>query len=103
MNTNKSKHTPGPWRVDCLANDPKTYGDKSGLPIVIDSCNDEICSVVWDGISNARLIAAAPELLAALEAIYEANEKMARSIDPGNMLPILNSARTAIAKAKETL
>lgn len=54
-----AKHTPGPWRED-------------GLPIddyrtIIDEQGNELCEVTpHNGEANARLIAAAPDMLAAL-------------------------------------
>jgi len=53
-----AKHTPGPWRVS---------GKQS---IRCESGNGYIAKTNWDnGEANARLIAAAPDLLAALEQI----------------------------------
>ena len=76
--TTKAKHTPGPWRFD-------TYRD-SGRPnpglIVADNPHgegaEEVASITWiaggffaEQVANARLIAAAPELLEILETIVE--------------------------------
>lgn len=84
----ETKHTPGPWRH---ARTPHKYNDGStqtfGPDGVFSADGEEsICQVygiysntrleeikndprVQKGIANARLIAAAPELLAALEAV----------------------------------
>lgn len=72
------KHTPGPWKL--FIDD--TGGQWSGWPLCIDAENDDDKTVVrtggqwpyeWDAamsqreaVANARLIAAAPELLEAL-------------------------------------
>lgn len=64
------KHTPGPWQV--LAGEP---GDRSSRTIVALTPYRKIASVRVDGAvqplpceeADARLIAAAPDLLAALE------------------------------------
>lgn len=64
------KHTPGPWSVDNIA--------LTGQHLVMRVCpgdktrgafNDEVCRLAapYDAIENARLIAAAPELLEALK------------------------------------
>lgn len=68
--TNETKHTPGPWKLDGAAN----TGD---LDIVattgrITMLDCEISEVSEDVLTaNAHLIAAAPELLAALRAAEE--------------------------------
>lgn len=75
---NAPKHTAGPWRL--VIDD--TGGPQSGWPLVIVAADDEDKSVVrpggqwpyeWDAsmsqreaVANARLIAAAPDLLEAL-------------------------------------
>ncbi len=71
MKQNKPKHTPGPWiaaidpgitTVD--GNKCKVFGAKSAFFAVIDGCEYS------EGLANARLIAAAPELLDALEMLH---------------------------------
>ena len=68
-----SKHTEGPWQVETGG-----YGTEKGffpdeLFVTIDGANMAICSDIIDpetgelSIENARLIAAAPDLLEALE------------------------------------
>lgn len=86
-----TKHTPAPWttqrtddeNVRILGNEPKyatPYSSgKIAIAVVFEDETDE---------SNTRLIAAAPELLEALEAILTAPDYM-----------IGNIAREAIAKA----
>ena len=87
-----SKHTPGPWRVDGSAIIGK------------EPPGDGVCVVplIWYGPerraeieANARLIAAAPEMLEALEClaseVYEAGDPTA-----------IENAYAVIAKAKET-
>ena len=59
------KHTPGPWfvkrRLGCKGIGPKRKGHQRGI--------DEVCDTVGlnekEDAANARLIAAAPDLLAA--------------------------------------
>ncbi len=93
-----SKHTPGPWKA-------LQTRDKSGWTIAsVD--NGELCDpVVWEqgGIDhepNARLIAAAPALLGALEqAAYLAARRERPSSE--TYATIIEIARAAIALAKE--
>lgn len=67
-------HTPGPWE----ACDPGDYGDFDGESRVILGDDKRIAVVHWSprlntaqSDANARLIAAAPDLLAALMALDE--------------------------------
>jgi hypothetical protein len=64
-----SKHTPGPWTFGHWGNDFWIGTDKSGL-------SGKVARVIWDmgeaveeGRENARLIAAAPDMYAALCAV----------------------------------
>ena len=73
-----SKHTPGPWILEW--DPPQSF--------VASKCGREICGVVSaidndcdEEHANGRLIAAAPELLAACEAIER------RILDAGDGLP----------------
>lgn len=68
----QSKHTPGPWKTDLEKHDAPHQDIKISSPHML----GEICRVWQDDachdnnpeqIANARLIAAAPELLEALE------------------------------------
>lgn len=73
-----SKHTPGPWRTfpvnfsECTPGQPGIDSD-SGRTIVVFGLGDEDdCGVhgndAAERVANARLIAAAPDLLQALQA-----------------------------------
>lgn len=88
-------HTPGPWHV------------AGGCQIRSD--RDQIAKV-WmmrggEGKANARLIAAAPELLEALKELVKANEDHNESVSKVIGEPLgwkdsyLDKARSAIAKA----
>ena len=80
-----TQHTPGPWRYDY---EPGYCGE------IIASNGQTICTFADEPLpSNARLIAAAPDLLDALQAI----EKYMRA-DFDDM-PMSGKARAAIAKA----
>jgi hypothetical protein len=82
-----SKHTPGPWGFE-------TYG-KTGHFYLIgsDTTNNEVCRMAT--LDNARLIAAAPDLLAHLQFAV----KLFRSIPALNATAQVVAMRAAIAKA----
>lgn len=88
-----SKHTPGPWMA-CNAGTLWDYFVWS------DAADKSVCNIDYSEQSaaeveaNARLIAAAPELLAALQALAE----VALYRD-GDCTAQLTTARAAIAKA----
>ncbi len=97
----KTSHTPGPWRfVRCnadlhVAYKPLKFDLGNGKAFCLaDESDDEDCA-------NARLIAAAPELLAALENARNVLAALAtgqlKTITPASAA--LNECRTAIAKA----
>ncbi len=88
-----NKHTPGPWTVgefEVLVRNQRTV-------------NPSICTVFGteqETLLNARLIAAAPELLEALEFLLtEADRQTVLRQDDGFLLA-LGQARSIIAKAK---
>ena len=79
-----TQHTPGPWAIE-----PDALGESS---IVTDN-GGTIADVYGRNPANARLIAAAPDLLAALQAVadYWAGGDVPADIDA--------AMRAAIAKA----
>lgn len=91
-----AKHTPGPWEAVSWTVFPESYGDSictMGLYAKRADSEHE---------ANARLIAAAPELLSVLEAFLRAPSAGSRG--PGSVtLEVqsfnLDAARAAIAKA----
>lgn len=65
-------HSPGPWRVDERASDHADHG------IVVDRDGLQVCWVhqddgLYGGGPNARLVAAAPEMLALLREVAKAH------------------------------
>jgi hypothetical protein len=91
-------HTPGPWFAawDCIvANDPTgQHEDLYLAEIVIADDEGRIVSPEEQG-ANARLIAAAPDMLAALQDVLEFWD------DPNTSVAELKGRlRDAIAKAK---
>lgn len=99
----KAQHTPGPWESN---NNGLVYGQVSGdgdeAPLICDVIDDEAHRVL--GImspveeANAMLIAAAPELLAALKAAV----KIVQLVDDsdGGQLDLLSRVHAVIAKAE---
>ena len=105
----ETKFTPGPWRVAKHGEVVADAFNSRGLPIVL--------SVAAAGLSDVALIAAAPDLLAALEAAVERMEAVAAGIGvenrangisqathvrhmAGHLAQHAKIARAAIAKAK---
>jgi hypothetical protein len=103
-------HTPGPWRIG---------GDCDGFAWVVAPDGRSVANIE-DGSfarrvrfeaqtvkANAALIAAAPELLAALTLLIKAGEKLHADLSTvegmrnmGALLSASDAARAAIAKAK---
>lgn len=93
----ETKHTPRPWEA-CDVGD---YSDYDGRCRVILGNDLRIAVVLGDhdeSAANARLIAAAPDLLEALERCLNFIENTESEI--GETLPCGEYARAAIAKAK---
>jgi hypothetical protein len=59
----QTKHTPGPWRVICDGQTPLRYQDGTLLKVSGDDAEYNFASCQ----ANARLIAAAPDLLSACQ------------------------------------
>jgi hypothetical protein len=106
-----NKHTPGPWKVDDREDRDDLY--ISTVKELGRGQWSRFASVVrgWpemedaDGTANARLIAAAPDLLDALERMVSAGSAAAASpLDPqgrlADVMAELKQARAAIKKAK---
>lgn len=84
-----SKHTPGPWSV---REDIGAVFDRDGLPIATGGSES-----YEEYQANARLIAAAPELLEACKQAYDVIDDMD---GPWNLDRIYNTLKVAIAKAE---
>lgn len=112
----EAKHTPGPWRIIKRAN-------QTGLKRVTVVDHTTRCVVQYDhsyrsdevhprDVANAHLIAAAPELLAALQSILEQSddgaqacagiESSGRIVWKGSYIERLETARAVIAKSLGT-
>lgn len=93
----KSKHTKGPWQVEIehiVARNVKTGKVQSN------GANSVAKVYGPDALANARLIAAAPELLEAVISIAHAIDTLPRRLTRREYLA-LNQARAAIAKATQ--
>ena len=93
-----SKHTPGPWEIE------EHY--HSGYRWISGPKHSQLAQVVWcmsyedrspECEANAHLIAAAPELLEALENLLKVHEG-----EGGTQHHAGDMARAAIAKAKDS-
>lgn len=103
--TNKTQHSPGPWEI---AEDGQYFGDSSATyrALYVIQTNQRVIARTTlpadeKEQANARLIAAAPELLAALHGIMRHLKENCiwreSRADYGSDL--LDAARAAIAKA----
>jgi hypothetical protein len=96
----KAKHTDGPWTVES-SNEGGFVIEKDGYLVIASRGPHE--KRANEMLANARLIAAAPELLAALEGFLAMYIAAANSGDWGNWNPEEDpeviAARAAISKA----
>ena len=103
MNTNRN-HTPGPWKTQThISLDRLEIRDADGRRIAVCAMDFPMSAKTHD--ANARLIAAAPELLAALAEAVDELEQMHRHYYgncPGGCpaCVAIDKARAAIAKAE---
>jgi len=98
-----SRHTPGPWSVGNT--DPLLFGVKRGngmapIGFVYGPSFPERSALGSEALANARLIAAAPDLLEALQMIYSETADYIRLNNLGGMdNQCMKLSRAAIAKA----
>jgi hypothetical protein len=95
---NEQKPTPGPWQVELCRVYHNSGKGRRNIAICLASQkppSDEY--EVFEDIANARLIAAAPELLAALEGVVATVDKIG---GPLMIFGFMKAARAAIQKAK---
>jgi hypothetical protein len=89
-----TQHTPGPWRAEGWNN--LVVNSYTGDTIIIQPGGSEYAKLE-ELQANARLIAAAPELLEALKGMME----WARRVKGSNPGPEVFEASNAIAKATQ--
>jgi hypothetical protein len=96
-------HTPGPWRAEACDSDEFWFsngyfavraGNRTVAPVGIDNDN------MSESAANARLIAAAPDLLAFAQAFVELDRLVSRDDIASGINILLEQARAAIAKAE---
>jgi hypothetical protein len=99
-----TQHTPGPW---VIADDPTSEGVWIDHPDLKSGEDDEICRCLDSTLSgeeclaNARLIAAAPELLDALKTLTDAlNESLEPVPLAADIVNAFRDSMRAIAKAE---
>ena len=92
-----TKHTPGPWKANfVISGAAYIFGGDRNFARVFNEWQDEA-----NREANARLIAAAPELLEALESIAEFwNRDQNEKAMIGACWHAIETAEAAIAKAK---
>ena len=93
-----SKHTPGPWRTERNENDLMLLGPAGGGELPISEIIGHAASP--EALADARLIAAAPDLLAALEQLLHFTTELCEEIKVSKHYPSCELARMTIAQAK---
>ena len=91
-------HTPGPWTWDNPQNCASGLSGAGGSPVIEDMGYDGLW--IDPSSANARLIAAAPDLLEALTALLDYDEQDAGCVPTHAHLDAQDDARAAILKAR---
>lgn len=93
-------HTPGPWRTTTAYDDPAVI-DYDGRIIAMAVMDEDDPQELETIVANARLLAAAPELLAACrEAVSAITYLLSNDDDDPNYADTLNTLAAAISKAE---
>ena len=96
----EAKHTPGPWLFDygtVPPDGPGTYAD-----IYVDGGDTIIAhfnNLIPEGLANARLIAAAPAMLEALQGLTHGLPELLESIGYTDEEGLIDEALAVIAQA----
>lgn len=93
----ETKYTPGPWQVWPLFKENRFCVSTDPLPGT--GLVREVCTVPEEDVANARLIAAAPELLAALQLFTEFRAALGKTGAKVSIADVEKAARAAIEKA----
>ena len=89
-----TKHTPGPWTQPETKRTHNRWFVEGGGRLVAAASGPQFAIPADEADANARLIASAPNLLAALQAIFPANGPSTHLSDDN-----IRTATAAIAKA----
>jgi hypothetical protein len=90
---NTQSHTPGPW-VKRRSSSGRSF-EVGPVAIKSDSDREQIASCIF-GVGNARLIEAAPDLLAACKRMLRAHDEGWKNLD----FPPIEDIRAAVAIAE---
>lgn len=102
MKTENVKHTPGPWNINCNAIEASFYSESwnkqvpASTELVAHVYDNEEGPITGDWRANARLIVAAPDMLAALKRL----DKFCSNNSYPKIQGIWQDAIDAIAKAE---
>ena len=98
-----SKHTKGPWTAKAIGIPTDNFDDNSKRIVrsawTIVGPEDWICRDVNLSEANAHLIAAAPDMLDALE-LMQSNNRLMNALNTAKDRHILDAILNAIAKAR---
>ena len=99
-------YTPGPWQTDTgfiIAPDPRgVYPDIYIAEVITDDSEDpDRLATPEEQQANARLMAAAPELLEALAYFFNISYDLDSSIRKGYLAQAQAQARAALSKAND--
>lgn len=108
----ETKHTPGPWRIavdswgrtEIESDNPRDNAEDGVVYVLASSIGGRRHGENYEDLSeveaNAKLIAAAPDLLKALIKLHESRKSLNDSGDVGQMVEDdVETARAAIEKA----
>lgn len=100
MSESKTKHSPGPWRIASAKDNHAVF--QADSCICVADCNSGTVAPTVQP-ANARLISAAPDLLAALERLARAVRGHRHTLSTANLIELVeaeDAATAVIAKAK---
>jgi hypothetical protein len=99
----KPQHTPGPWHVDVMNNVWRSGDTKiAGLSEQPVQAEPYRVQTLTERKANAHLIAAAPELLEALDALWRQAAQSSDLLGTSYGQAALDLAVAALARAKES-
>lgn len=110
LKINRVMRTPGPWRIDLdheydsgwgYNKDPGAIvGPNNELVVAFDPSEGEFIAALWRDSDDARLIAAAPELLDAAKIVYQATAPINKLNEHPYIEKYRNILWAAISKAE---